>query len=118
MTKVLLITGASSGIGAATARAAVQAGWTVGLLARSAERLAGLVGELGPEQALALPADVTSVEEQTRAVAALVGPQGDSKLAAAARTIRVVEPVAGARSSTTCPSIATPPALVSPRRQG
>ena len=72
MTKVLLITGASSGIGAATARAAVQAGWTVGLLARSAERLAGLVDELGPQQALALPADVTSVEEQTRAVDALV----------------------------------------------
>ncbi|HVG46758.1 MAG TPA: SDR family oxidoreductase [Rubellimicrobium sp.] len=72
MTKVLLITGASSGIGAATARAAVQAGWSVGLLARSAERLAGLVDELGPERAMALPADVTSVKEQARAVAGLV----------------------------------------------
>jgi len=81
MTKVLLITGASSGIGAATARAAVQAGWTVGLLARSAERLAGLVDELGPERAMALPADVTSVEEQTRAVAALV--EGFGRLDAA-----------------------------------
>lgn len=81
MTKVLLITGASGGIGAATARAAVQAGWTVGLLARSAERLAGLVDELGPERAMALPADVTSVEEQTRAVAALV--EGFGRLDAA-----------------------------------
>jgi NADP-dependent 3-hydroxy acid dehydrogenase YdfG len=72
VTKVLLITGASSGIGAATARAAVQAGWSVGLLARSAERLAGLVDELGPERAMALPADVTSVKEQARAVAGLV----------------------------------------------
>ena len=72
MTKVLLITGASSGIGAATARAAVQAGWSVGLLARSADRLARLIANLGPERAMALPADVTSVEEQTRALAALV----------------------------------------------
>ena len=34
MDKVLLITGASSGIGEAAARAAVQAGWAVGLVAR------------------------------------------------------------------------------------
>ncbi|TNC63489.1 SDR family oxidoreductase [Rubellimicrobium roseum] len=73
MGKVLLITGASSGIGAATARAAVQAGWTVGLVARSADRLATLVNELGPERAVALPADVTSVEAQTQAIDALVG---------------------------------------------
>ena len=73
MDKVLLITGASSGIGDATARAAVQAGWTVGLMARSADRLATLVDELGPKRAMALPADVTSVEAQTQAVEALVG---------------------------------------------
>ncbi len=73
MNEVLLITGASSGIGEATARAAVQAGWTVGLLARSADRLAALVEELGSERAMALPADVTSVEAQTQAVEALVG---------------------------------------------
>ncbi len=35
MTKTLFITGASSGIGAATARAAAKAGWNVGLFARS-----------------------------------------------------------------------------------
>lgn len=58
MPKTLLITGASTGIGAATARAAVAAGWQVGLLARSADTLHALADELG-SPALALPGDVT-----------------------------------------------------------
>ncbi|MEM1372066.1 MAG: SDR family NAD(P)-dependent oxidoreductase, partial [Pseudomonadota bacterium] len=40
--KVLLITGASTGIGEATARAAVKAGWKVALAARSTEKLTAL----------------------------------------------------------------------------
>lgn len=67
---VLLITGASSGIGAATARHAVQAGWRVVLAARSLERLQDLAGELGgPETALAVRCDVTEWEDQQRMVA-------------------------------------------------
>ena len=58
MTKTLLITGASSGIGAATARAATEAGWNVSLLARSADALDELAGEIGPAT-LAIPCDVT-----------------------------------------------------------
>ncbi|MHA7818535.1 MAG: SDR family oxidoreductase [Erythrobacter sp.] len=58
MTKTLLITGASSGIGAATARAASKAGWNVALLARSVEKLGELADEIG-EGALAVPCDVT-----------------------------------------------------------
>lgn len=54
----LLITGASSGIGAATARMSAEAGWNVGLLARRADRLDELAQEIGA-QALALPGDVT-----------------------------------------------------------
>lgn len=58
MTQTLLITGASTGIGAATARAAAEAGWQVALLARSQDELDSLAGEIG-ERALALPCDVT-----------------------------------------------------------
>ncbi len=69
MTKTLFITGASTGIGAETARAAAGAGWNVGLFARSAEKLAALAGEIG-DQALALPGDVTDLAAQEAAVAA------------------------------------------------
>jgi NADP-dependent 3-hydroxy acid dehydrogenase YdfG len=58
MTKTLFITGASTGIGEATARAAVDAGYAVGLFARSEDRLASLAEQLG-DRALALPGDVT-----------------------------------------------------------
>ena len=73
MSKVLLITGASSGIGAATARRAVEAGWQVALAARSADKLEGLVAELGADRAAAFPADVTDFTSQERLVAAVRG---------------------------------------------
>src|SRR5687767_4158257 len=57
--RVLLITGASTGIGAATARQAVAAGWKVVLAARSEEKLGELASELGEESALAQRCDVT-----------------------------------------------------------
>ena len=68
--KTMFITGASSGIGAATARAATEAGWNVGLFARSADKVAALAEELG-ETALALPGDVTALDQQTDALARL-----------------------------------------------
>ena len=68
--RVLLITGASSGIGAATARHARADGWRVVLAARSLERLQALAQELGgPEHALAVRCDVTEWEQQQHAVA-------------------------------------------------
>ncbi len=67
---VLLITGASTGIGAATARQAVEAGWRVVLGARSEDRLRELANELGgEEQALARQCDVSRFEDQETLVA-------------------------------------------------
>lgn len=57
--RVVIVTGASSGIGAETARAFVGAGARVVLAARSAERLDVLAGALGAEHALVVPTDVT-----------------------------------------------------------
>ena len=65
--RVLLITGASSGIGEATARAAVAAGWSVVVSARSEDKLERLAAELG-DRALAVRCDVTEWDEQVALV--------------------------------------------------
>ena len=62
---VLVITGASTGIGAATAHRAVEFGQRVVLAARSEDRLTALAEELGGEEkALAVRSDVTSWDDQ------------------------------------------------------
>lgn len=65
--KTVLITGASRGIGAQTARLFAQNGAKVALVARSAEAIADLAGEIGP-QAVAIPCDIARYWEMAKAV--------------------------------------------------
>ena len=68
---VFLITGASSGIGAETARHAADAGYRLVLAARSTGRLEALAKQLGgDERAIAVTCDVTDFAQQEAMVAA------------------------------------------------
>jgi NADP-dependent 3-hydroxy acid dehydrogenase YdfG len=69
--RVLLITGASSGIGAATALAAAAEGYRLVLAARSIDALQALAAKVGgPDRALAVRCDVTEWSDQEAMVAA------------------------------------------------
>ncbi|QOC24722.1 SDR family oxidoreductase [Microbacterium hominis] len=66
--RVAVVTGASSGIGEATARALHAAGYRVALLARRTDRITATAAELG-DGALAIAADVTDRDSLTTAAA-------------------------------------------------
>jgi ribitol 2-dehydrogenase len=65
--KTILITGASSGIGKATAKLFAANGAKLALVARSADRLEAVVREIGGDT-LGLPCDVTSVDQLQNSV--------------------------------------------------
>ncbi|MFN7223199.1 MAG: SDR family oxidoreductase [Paracoccaceae bacterium] len=69
----ILITGAGSGIGRATARGFLAAGWRVGLLGRRADALRETADG---QDALILPADVTNPEQVDAAFAKVVAEWG------------------------------------------
>jgi NADP-dependent 3-hydroxy acid dehydrogenase YdfG len=76
--RVALVTGASSGIGAATAELLARAGALVAAVARRADRLAGLVGriESAGGRAAAFPADVAKEAEARKVVASVLAQYG------------------------------------------
>jgi NAD(P)-dependent dehydrogenase (short-subunit alcohol dehydrogenase family) len=67
--KVAVVTGGSSGIGAATARLLTARGWRCILLARGAERLGRLAGQIGAEPEVCDVSDRQQVEAAAARVA-------------------------------------------------
>ena len=65
--RTVLITGASRGIGAEAARVFAEAGANVALVARSADSIADLAGEIG-NKAVAIPCDISRYWEVAQAV--------------------------------------------------
>lgn len=90
--KVVLITGASRGIGAAAARAFVAGGAHVGLFARDTAILATLAQELGTEAATPLHGDVADFGAVARAVETLRATHG--KLDVLVNNAGVIDPIA------------------------
>lgn len=89
--KTALITGASRGIGAETARLFARAGAKVALVARSSDAIADLAGEIGP-QAVAIPCDIARYWELEQAVASCVSAHGGLDILV--NNAGVVEPIA------------------------
>ncbi|MDF1871025.1 SDR family oxidoreductase [Vannielia sp.] len=89
--KVVMITGASRGIGAEAAQVFAGAGAKVALLARTEEAVAELAGALGPDRAVAIPCDVSRYWEVNAAVEAVVAAFG--RLDVLVNNAGVVEPI-------------------------
>jgi serine 3-dehydrogenase len=74
MRKTVLITGATSGFGAATARRFAQSGWRIVATGRRAERLSSLVDEFGTDTVAAAAFDVRDAAAMEAALSALPEP--------------------------------------------
>ena len=63
MSKIAMVTGASSGIGKACALALLREGWHVALVGRRAEALQAVASESGSPRALVVTADVSKEDD-------------------------------------------------------
>lgn len=90
--KVVMITGASRGIGAAAARAFAAEGAKVALVARDGDAVATLAGEIGADRALAIPCDVSVWWQVEAAVNAVLDAFG--RLDVMINNAGVIDPIA------------------------
>ncbi len=96
--QVALVTGASSGIGAATARELADAGASVALAARREDRLESLADEIETEggEALVVPTDVTEETQVREMVDTTVSELGGLDVLVNNAGVMLLEPVATA----------------------
>jgi len=80
MTKTAMITGATSGFGAASVRRFAKAGWHVIATGRRADRLGSLAKELGPDKVHVASFDMRKPDAIEAALAALPAPFRDIDL--------------------------------------
>jgi len=94
---VVLVTGASSGIGEATAVALAEEGATVALVARRKDRLEALAERIGgSSRALVIEADVTDLAQAQRAVATTVAELGRLDTLVNNAGVMLLGPIVGA----------------------
>lgn len=95
---VAIVTGASSGIGEATARLLAQLGATVALVARRADRLEELAAEIVGDggEALAVPTDITIRAEVDHAVSTVVDRFGRLDILVNNAGLMLLGPIVGA----------------------
>lgn len=95
---VVLVTGASSGIGEATARALAAQGAKVGLVARRVERIERLAQEIAGNghTALAIEGDVTDQQQAIAAVERTVGDFGRLDIVVNNAGVMLLGPIHGA----------------------
>src|SRR3954451_18338042 len=92
---VALVTGASSGIGEATARAPAAEGARGALVARRKERLDALAGKLGAG-ALPIEADITDQQQAIAAVQRTVDEHGRLDIVINNAGVMLLGPIVGA----------------------
>ena len=93
--RVVLVAGASSGVGAATARALARRGARVALVARRHELLARVAADCGDDCALAVPADLTMEADVERALEATLARFGRLDAAILNAAVGLVGPIEG-----------------------
>jgi NADP-dependent 3-hydroxy acid dehydrogenase YdfG len=92
--RVAVITGASSGIGEATARALAATGHRLALLARRADRIQALASELG-NNAIAITADVTDRDALAAAAERVQGELGGADILVNNAGVMLLAPFSG-----------------------